>query len=175
MRRVLIILFIALSPALHAVQWNPSLGFSVQYAASRIEELERETPLWHAARTGIILSPLSLAFGKHTVSIPMEVAYISDSAISSGRRIPGAFSGELSLRYGYMFQESAELSLSADAAVLWHIKQNALSWRFGASLSGTYYPLAYLGISLPLSVSWSGGAFHFSTGLGIVLKLRGHI
>ena len=156
--------------------WEPSVALSVEYYGSHFNEVEDEFPLWGTARTGIELDALSFRFReKHGLSFPISVAYIADSNTAGRLIIPGAFAISLSAKYGYRITETFKIAASADLEALWHMKQDALSWRMGGTILLSYYPLPYLAIEVPIRTAWSPEAIHFSSGLMLRLILGGVI
>ena len=174
MKRIISAVLLLLPTSLLAdTVWSPSLSLSVEYEGSHIEEHEEENAIWSTARTAIGISPLSMTINeKHTLSLPMELAYTADSSVHGRLMMPGYFSTLLALRYGYHVSRDVEIAISLDTVLQWHNRQNALSWRFGMSTYLTWYPFTNLGLSIPLSASWSPGVLHFNSGLILVFNIR---
>ena len=176
MRRIVFILLFVTPSFLHAASWSPAIALSAGYEGSSFAEIRDEIPLWSTARTSAELEVISFTFNeKHRLSFPIAVSYSADSNESGRLRIPGVFVGGLSLRYGYRFAEYFEIAVSADTSAIWHIKQDALSWRIGGTVLFSYFPLSFLAIAVPASVSYSPGAVYFSTGLMLRLMAGGII
>ena len=176
MKKAIIIILLALPVTLSAVQWSPSAALSVEYAPSTYSAFANENVFWNAFRSSVSLNPLSITIsGHHSLSLPFEAGYISDSDIRSRMLIPGKFEARLSLRYGYITGNRVEFALSPVVSLLYHIDQRALSWRFGGNFSIVCYPLDHLGIAFPFTLLWSRGSLHAETGISIIIKLRGII
>ena len=173
MRTPLIALTLLLSaPLLSGAVWAPSAGLAVNYHGSIYEH----EGTWSTIEPAAELSLLSIALSeKHILSLPAELGYIADSGISGRLRAAGAISGTLSLRYEYIASSLIGLAASLETSILWHIKQEAASWRFGAGAALNIYAAKALAVTFPFSASWSRGVMSFTIGAGIRVLLGGGI
>ena len=175
MRKIAIFFMLFLPSVLMAeARWTPSMALSVMYMASSYEDSRNEIPIWSSAVTEAELSVMNMTVdGRHRIAAPITLSYISDSGYEGRMRIPGAFAGALSLQYGFRATDTLEISAGADAYILYHVNQNAVSWRFGGSLALTYFPFSHIGIAIPVKAIWSKDAMHFTAGASLRILLGG--
>ena len=164
--RIFIILFIAIGSCAHAAAWDPSVAISFSY-----ECISGRGSAWSSARTSAEINAAAVTAGVHTFSIPVALSYSSESTGHGSIFITDRISGAFSLRYTIRAMERLSFSASADAAFVWHIKQEAGIWEAGGTVSASIDIMPVMKAEIPFSLRGRKGSITITAGLGLRLDL----
>ena len=151
------------------ISWEPSIGIEAGYKA---DGLQRFVSSSFYAELDIDLLALGIG-GRHTVSLPVSVAYSSEGDEHSYERKQAEAITGFEARYAYRLTELFSLGIGAGMRFQWHLGTKYLSMSAGGSMIPAFRINDWLWITVPVSMygsrnDWSltigaGASFRFSS------------
>lgn len=168
MKRFLLLCVLSALPVLCRAAWAPSVSCSVSYhGAAFSSSYDSLDSLRSSVEASVSVNPLAFSFGRHRLSMPLGLSYISRSPV-----VDRAFASEryeilASAEYGCRILERIALALSFDARLSCYPSTSSALWRFGMTLKGSFALAKGISLSVPLSLMLGQAETALSLGLAL--------
>ena len=168
MKRFLLLSILAAVPVLCQAAWSPSVSVSAFYHGTEVDQCyDSSGALRNSLGFSGEINPLALSIGRHRISLPVTLSYITKSQTVSRTLVDERYECSLSAEYGYRFHRRFSLSLSLDMRLSVFPLTSSTLWRSGLTLKSALKLAKHLEALVPVSFVIGEAETAFTCGLAL--------